>query len=129
MHDDVLSDTPTLAAPEPAAGPADTRTLPAWLTSRWLLFGAIALAAFIVYANSIRNGFAYDDVWIVDKNTRVHQLRDLGSIWLTPYWPTFGKELGLYRPFTIFLFALEWAAGRGAPWFFHASNVALHAGV
>src|SRR4051812_35226430 len=91
--------------------------------TRWLPISLIFLAACIVYANSVRNGFAYDDVWIVEKNTRVHQLRDLGSIWLTPYWPTFGKQLGLYRPLTIFFFALEWAASGGRDWFFHAANV------
>jgi protein O-mannosyl-transferase len=88
---------------------------------------AVAIAAVIVYANSIANGFAYDDLWIILRNDRVHQLRDLSKIWLTPYWPSFGSELGLYRPFAIFAFALEWAVGGGAPWFFHLVNVLLHA--
>ena len=88
---------------------------------------AIALAAIAVYANSIANGFAYDDMWIVLRNDRVHQLRDLSKIWLTPYWPSFGSQLGLYRPFAIFAFAIEWAISGGQPWFFHLVNVLLHA--
>lgn len=87
----------------------------------------VALAAILVYANSLWNGFAYDDLWIILRNDRVHQLRDMSKIWLTPYWPSFGSELGLYRPFAIFAFALEWAASGGAPWFFHLVNVLLHA--
>jgi Tfp pilus assembly protein PilF len=90
---------------------------------------AVVIAALAVYANSLWNGFAYDDVYIIQQNERVHQLRDLSSIWLTPYWPSFGSQLGLYRPFTIFAFALEWAVSGGAPWFFHLMNVLLHAAV
>ncbi|MGQ0560263.1 MAG: tetratricopeptide repeat protein [Gemmatimonadota bacterium] len=91
------------------------------------LLSAVFGAAVLVYVNSLWNGFAYDDVWIVLRNDRVHQLRDVGRIWLTPYWPSFGSELGLYRPLTIFAFALEWAIGGGAAWVFHLANVLLHA--
>ncbi len=90
---------------------------------------AVAIAAFAVYANSLWNGFAYDDVFIIMHNDRVHQLRDMAKIWLTPYWPTFGSELGLYRPFAIFAFAIEWAISGGAPWFFHLVNILLHIAV
>src|SRR5688572_8105697 len=90
---------------------------------------AVIAAALVVYANTLWNGFAYDDVWIIQRNDRVHQLADLGRIWLTPYWPSFGTQLGLYRPFAIFAFAIEWAISGGAPWFFHLVNVLLHAGV
>src|SRR5688572_16189427 len=88
---------------------------------------AVIAAALVVYANTLWNGFAYDDVWIIQRNDRVHQLADLGRIWLTPYWPSFGSQLGLYRPFAIFAFAIEWAISGGAPWFFHLVNVLLHA--
>lgn len=88
----------------------------------------IAVAAAIaVYVNSLANGFAYDDVFIIEKNTRVHDLRALRDIFLTPYWPFFGTELGLYRPFIIFLYAVQWAIGDGAPWVFHAGSILFHA--
>ena len=90
---------------------------------------AVAVAALAVYANSLWNGFAYDDIWIIASNERVHQLRDQGMIWLTPYWPAFGSQLGLYRPLAIFAFAVQWAISGGQPWFFHLVNVLLHAGV
>lgn len=90
---------------------------------------AVLLIAIAAYANSLANGFAYDDVLIIERNTRVHRLSDQASIWLTPYWPNYGPELGLYRPLTIFGYAVQWAAGGGAPWVFHAMNVLMHAGV
>lgn len=92
--------------------------------ARALFVGAAAIG---VYANSLANGFALDDVFIILTNARVHQLADQTAIWLTPYWPAFGRELGAYRPLTIFAYALEWAAAGGAAWVFHLCNVALHA--
>jgi protein O-mannosyl-transferase len=92
-----------------------------------LLLLAVVLVAIAVNANTLWNGFAYDDDVIILRNARVHQLADLRLIWATPYWPTFGTELGLYRPLAIFAYALEWAAGGGAPWIYHATNIVLHA--
>lgn len=99
------------------------------MSERRVMVLSIIGITLLVYANSLFNGFAYDDTWIVAQNTRVHQLTDLRAILLTPYWPSFGSELGLYRPFTILAFAVEWAIGGGAPWVFHLANVLLHAGV
>lgn len=86
----------------------------------------VALAAVAVYANSIANGFALDDNFIVRTNPRVHDLGNLRDIWLLPYWPLYGTELGLWRPLAIFGYALQWSI-TSAPWLFHAVNVALHA--
>jgi len=95
----------------------------------WLHITAVALVACACYVNSLWNGFALDDNFIVLGNSRVHQLSDQGQIWLTPYWTAYGKSLGLYRPLAIFGYALQWAAADGKPWIFHAVNVLLHAGV
>ncbi|MGH7500181.1 MAG: tetratricopeptide repeat protein [Longimicrobiales bacterium] len=86
----------------------------------------VAAAAAATFANSLANGFAFDDEFIISGNARVHQLADQAAIWLTPYWPGFGEAAGLYRPLAIFAYALEWFAGGGAPWVFHATNVVLH---
>jgi protein O-mannosyl-transferase len=94
-----------------------------------LASGVVACAAVLVFANSLLNGFAYDDVHIIENNARVHQLADQAAIWLTPYWPNAGEEAGLYRPFAIFWYALQWQLGGGAAWVFHAVSIALHAAV
>lgn len=104
----------------PTAARAPRPALPA------LALGVVALVA-IAYANSLANDFAFDDVSIIQQNARVHQLRDLGQIWLTPYWPRFGPEAGLYRPLAIFGYALQWAVSGGSPLVFHVVNVLLHA--
>ena len=91
--------------------------------------GIVAAVAIAAYANAIPNGFAFDDIPIVVNNARVHELDRLAQIWLTPYWPTRGEWLGLYRPLTIFAFALQWAIGGGSPLPFHLTNTLLHATV
>ena len=93
------------------------------------LLALLAAAAVLVYVNSLLNGFAMDDGAIIATNGRVHDLSALREIWSTPYWPEFGQQLGVYRPFIITLFAIQWAAGGGEPWLFHATNIFLHAGV
>ncbi len=89
----------------------------------------VAAAALLTYANSLANRFAVDDDFIIVYNPRVHELADQAAIWLTPYWPAYGEQLGLYRPLAIFAYAVQWAAGGGAPWLFHLVSVLLHAGV
>ena len=90
------------------------------------LLVTVVLAAALPYLNSLGNGFAFDDTFIVQNNARVHNIRAWRDIWLLPYWPSLGRELGLYRPLTIFLFAVEWIIGRGARWPFHLANVLFH---
>jgi tetratricopeptide (TPR) repeat protein len=87
----------------------------------------VLCAAVAVYLSALGNGFAFDDVPIIQQNGRVHNLFAWRDIWLKPYWPFFGKEFGLYRPLIIFLYAVQWAIGGGAAWVFHAVSIALHA--
>jgi tetratricopeptide (TPR) repeat protein len=87
----------------------------------------VALVAIAVYFNSLWNGFAYDDTYIVQHNSRVHDLSAWRNIWLKPYWPFHGVHFGIYRPFVIFMYAVQWALTGGEPWLFHVVNVVLHA--
>ncbi|HSJ09341.1 MAG TPA: tetratricopeptide repeat protein [Longimicrobiales bacterium] len=96
---------------------------------RGAMVALLLATACAVYLNTLVNGFALDDVPIILDNPRVRDLGDLRRIWLTPYWPYFGVELGLWRPLAIFGYALQWAAGGGSAGVFHAVSIALHAGV
>ncbi len=98
------------------------------ISRRWWI-AVIAVAALAVYANTLANAFAYDDVPVIHDDPRVHGLHHLAAIFGRPYWVSYGRELGLYRPLTTLAFALQWTASGGAPWFFHAISIALHAGV
>lgn len=96
--------------------------------SHLLLAGAAAALAVLVYANSLLNGFAYDDVWIIEANELVHGLGRLPELLTSEYWPT-RIRAGLYRPFTLLTFAVDWSVWGGKPFGFHLTNVVLHGAV
>lgn len=88
----------------------------------------VALAALAAYANSVGNGFAYDDTWVLESNPIVTEGL-LHRVPHTPYWPGAVAGTGNYRPLTVGTFAVEWRLWNGDARGFHAVNVALHAGV
>ena len=87
----------------------------------------VAILAAAVSANSLGNGFAYDDVHIISENTGIQSLETLPGALVAPYWPgRFGRELGLWRPTTTLVLGLEWAAVGPHPLLYHLVNVLAH---
>jgi tetratricopeptide (TPR) repeat protein len=102
--------------------------LPSPLLNRRAAAALVAVVGGLVFANSLLNGFAWDDEQIVVLNTRLHELGSLPGALALPYWPgTYGRELGLWRPTTTALLGLQHVISGGAPLLFHAVNVAGHA--
>lgn len=92
-----------------------------------LIAAAVAVLAF---ANSLGNDFAYDDRLIILENTAIQSPSTLVGTFFEPYWPNrYGKELGLWRPLTTWVYGLQWLAWDGAPVGFHLVNVLLNAAV
>lgn len=88
---------------------------------------AAALGA-LVFANSLGNGFAYDDVHIVQENVAIQSLETLPGALLEPWWPgKYGEQLGLWRPTTTLVLGLQYAITGEDPRLYHAVNVAVHA--
>jgi hypothetical protein len=91
----------------------------------WLGAFCVAALALAASANSIANGFAYDDNYLLVKATRTHTLagwwRDFGNT----FWP---REWGGdgYRPLSSIAFRLQWVLGGGTPTVYHTLNVLLH---
>lgn len=106
------------AAPPRAAPLADPR----W--GAWAL--AIVLLVIAASATSLRNGFTYDDRWIVVENEHVHSLRALWRYFSESYWPSVNGG-SLYRPLVTIAYSLQWVAGGGTPFVFHLVNVVLAA--
>lgn len=85
----------------------------------------VAAIAFLAYANSLGNGFAWDDVTVIVKNqvlrgspfalfSGIDSARDIE---LTPY----------YRPLTLLTFLIEERLHGLTPFLMHLFNVLLHA--
>jgi protein O-mannosyl-transferase len=93
----------------------------------WILVfvGALALG---VYANSLVNGFAYDDIAIVQENPHVVSL-EWTTIWSDSYWPRVNGMLPdvLYRPLTLWSYLANQSLTPGVAWPFHLANIVLHA--
>lgn len=86
-----------------------------------------ALAAALAFANSVGNDFAYDDRLIIAGNEDIKSLETLPGTFAKPYWPNaHGRELGLWRPVTTWVYGLQWALWDGDPAGFHLVNVLLN---
>lgn len=88
----------------------------------------VPLLAVMVAAPGIGNDFTYDDVPVIRDNARVHVLASPLEYLDQSYWPP-PHGGALYRPVTVQIFALEWAAGGGSPLVFHLMSIALYAAV
>lgn len=104
--------------------PAWWRSHPAWAAA--LVVAVIALAA---SASGLWNGFAYDDIFMIRDNPSVKPLRGPLAYFGESYWGPISGTASAYRPLTIWLWALQWAAAGGSPWVFHAVNVGLYIAV
>jgi protein O-mannosyl-transferase len=90
-----------------------------------LALGA-GLLAFVVHINALANGWAVDDVQIIQNNPFVHGLSGLRPLLLGSYWPASDE---LYRPVALLSYAADWALVGDRPFWFHLHNVLLHVGV
>lgn len=94
-----------------------------------------AVLGALVYLNTLPNDFTYDDNAIIVQNPRVRDWTDLREIWLRDWWysqysadsMTDPRRDRLYRPLTLFTFAVQYAIHGPVPLPFHAVNVLLHA--
>ena len=113
----------------PFSGSADSWwTLP--LRSPAVAAVVAALVAVVVYANSLGNGFALDDVPVVLENEAIHDLSNLPGVLADPYWGAeTGRLSGIWRPATTAFLAVEWALWEETAAPYHGVNVLLHGGV
>jgi len=83
----------------------------------------VAAVAVTVALPTLRAGFVYDDVPVVAEDARLGHLSP--RLLCVPYW---GGEVTdrIWRPATTLSFALDRAAGGGAPFPFHLTNLILH---
>jgi tetratricopeptide (TPR) repeat protein len=93
------------------------------------MLACVALASVAVYANSLRNKFAYDDVVIIETRETAHGVSHIPELVTEPYWVEDYFPGGIYRPLTLAHFALDWTIWNGNPFGFHLVNVVLHAAV
>ncbi len=97
-------------------------------------YAALALAAVLAYANTIPNGFVYDDQLLL-KSPLLHEPWNLAAFLSNEFRPEFAGKVAIYRPLSDWSLVLnarvcEWFGGSSeSASSFHAVNVVLHAAV
>lgn len=96
--------------------------LPAW--TYWL----VSAIAFFLYAMTITYGYVLDDVAVIEQNIFVQKgIRGIPDILSTFYWQGFtDANVGLFRPVSLILFAIEHELSPDSPFLSHAVNVILY---
>lgn len=88
-----------------------------------LILAAVSLS----YFNAVSNGFALDDVPLVQKNPLVMDWRNTPAVFASEYWASTGGDSGgLYRPLTIFSYLVEHSIAGLDPTLYHLDNIGLH---
>lgn len=92
------------------------------------LVALVMVVAVAVFANSLPNGFVYDDVQIFGSNPLLDRPWDLRAFFTSPYWGVDQDHpAALYRPLTLWCFALERALFGAGPSGVHWVNVLANA--
>lgn len=85
----------------------------------------IIILSTAIYANTLKNGFVYDDEFTIVNNTFIKDLTNLPKLLhKNDYFVHSGE--GSYRPVVTFTYFLDYALFGIEPWGYHLTNVLLH---
>jgi protein O-mannosyl-transferase len=95
---------------------------------RSTVLGSVLVLAFLVYGNTLLNGFVYDDHFQVEQNPYAHNVKYVGKIFTSTVWSFQGAEgkTNYYRPLMTFGFLVCNKIFQGLPYGFHLVNVLLN---
>lgn len=93
---------------------------------RYITFSLyIALFSIAVYANTLINGFVYDDYGTIVNNTFMKDFHNLPYLFKKEYLAHSGEVT--YRPVVTLTYFLDYALYGLNPWGYHLTNILLHA--
>src|SRR5262245_989868 len=108
----------------------------------WLFYASLVILIIASYANSLSNGFAYDDRKVILDNELIRDISNVPLLLISDYWAVAPDEAGpaksdvrsdvssgLYRPLVIASYALNYSLSGLTPWTYHLVNVLLHLAV
>jgi Tfp pilus assembly protein PilF len=91
---------------------------------------AILFASFLVYFNSLYDGFVYDDEFQVVQNHWIRNIKYIPEIFSESVWKFQGIEgTNYYRPLLHLVYMINYHIFGLRPWSFHLVNVLFHASV
>jgi hypothetical protein len=89
----------------------------------------LALISCLVYGNTLKNGFVFDDFTVITENTFVQKgIKAIPEILSTPYRRGYAATVNdLYRPLSVVMFAIEYQFFGKDATPFHFVNICLFA--
>ena len=98
------------------------------LDKKSLALALVLVLAFAVYANTLWNGFVYDDHEQVELNPYVHHVQYVGKILTTTVWSFQGSEgqTNYYRPLMTLGYLVCNELFQSLPYGFHLINILLN---
>ena len=91
---------------------------------KWAL--VVFLLPVVVYLNSLKNPFQYDDFHSIANNPHIRRLANVPQYFTDPTLFSERAESAMYRPVLLSSFALNYAVSSREPWSYHLINVGLH---
>lgn len=125
-------------APRPAVQPKSAPKQPVVsekepkkkLALHWRLGLILAAISFLIYANTLSNGFVLDDPMVLSKNQIVTKgFAGIPELLHTPRLKGYGyMQNENYRPLSLIMFAMEYEVAGDSPFIHHFFNVLFFAG-
>lgn len=87
------------------------------------------LVSFGIYANTLSNGFVYDDDKQIIENPWIRDIRNLDDIFARDVWGFYWREHGssnYYRPMMHVMYLIVYHTAGLSPWAFHLMNILFH---
>ena len=94
---------------------------PLFLIKKYKYFSWIIGLGILVYANSLFNGFIWDDITYIITNPQVHSLS-----WNLVFGRNWFNSAGFYRPIPALYFALLYTTFGKMQFFYHVAQITLH---
>jgi len=93
-----------------------------------VLLACLLVLAFAVYANTLFNGFLFDDHFQIEHNTYLRNFHSIPRIMTTTGWSFQGSEgnSNVYRPALAIGFLICYQAFAASPLGYHLVNILLH---
>jgi len=91
-----------------------------------VVFVVAVILSFAVLGNGISGDFVFDDATVIQNRGDVKDLSNFFDLAVSPYHQN-TPQSGLYRPFTIMSYALNYHVFGSSPTSFHVVNIIIHA--
>ncbi len=87
----------------------------------------LATASFVLYCNTLQNGFVWDDIGVIKSNVWIRNVKFIPEILTQNAWGFMNMESSYYRPVIHLAYMLVYHIFGPGPWGFHLLNIIFNA--